>query len=191
MRIHRELFEDEDVASKRGEPFTISRNLIHRKQEQSTETTSNSLEIDKMFAVNSKEIDSITLASVNTGKFNDFATANPVHKTTTSSSFFASLKSFFKCTNAATKKINEQIQLNYPLNLHLRMNQIFSVHDKLCDIAECFNDLYSIGMFDWLRGKRRKNHWREVFFLLRVIFASMNTEAQKFALECNFKKCEN
>lgn len=178
MRLHRELFEDEDVALKRGEPFTISRNLIHRKQEA---TTSNSLEIDKMFAVNSKEIDSITLASVSTGKFNDFAPANPVNKTTTSSSFFASLKSFFKCTNAATKKINEQIQLNYPLNLHLRMNQIFSMHDKLCDIAECFNDLYSIGMFDWLRGKIVKRS-----FLLFLFESNFCIVAQKSAVEHNF-----
>lgn len=151
--MHRELFgEDEDeAATKRVEPFSISRSLIHRKHEQTT-TTNNRLEIDKMFAVNVKEIDSITLASVNTEKFNDFTPANPTNKTTTSSSFFASIKSFFKCTNAvsaeASKKINEQIQLNYPLNLHLRMNQIFSLHDKLCDIAEFFNDLYSIGMFD-------------------------------------------
>lgn len=155
VHMHRELFggEDEDDATtKRVEPFSISRNLIHRKHEQPTATTNNRLEIDKMFAVNGKGIDSITLASVNTEKFNDFARVNPTNKTTTSSSFFASVKSFFKCTNAvsaeASKKISEQIQLNYPLNLHLRMNQIFTLHDKLCDIAECFNDLYSIGMFD-------------------------------------------
>jgi hypothetical protein len=150
--MHRELFGEDESSSKRVEPFSISRNLIQRKHEQSTATANNSLEIDKIFAVNVKGIDSITLASVNTEKLNDFAPANPTNKTTTSSSFLASLKSFFKCTNAvsaaASEKINEQIQLNYPLNLHLRMNQIFSLHDKLCDIAECFNDLYSIGMFD-------------------------------------------
>lgn len=152
--MHRELFneDEESDAAKRVEAFSISRNLIQRKHEQPAAATNNSLQIDKMFAVNVKEIDSITLASANTEKFNDFAPANPVNKTTTSSSLFASLKSFFKCTNAvsaaASKKINEQIQLNYPLNLHLRMNQIFTMHDKLSDIAECFNDLYSIGMFD-------------------------------------------
>lgn len=151
--MHRELFEDE--APKHVEPFSISRNLTQRKHEQSAAaTTNNSLKIDKMFAINAKGIDSITLASVSTEKFNDFAPANAVNKTTTSSSFLASLKSFFKCSRsvsaAASEKINEQTQLNYPLNLHLRMNQIFSMHDKLCDIAECLNDLYSVGMFDWL-----------------------------------------
>lgn len=150
--MHRKLFgEDEDEptpTAKRVEPISISHNLIQRKHEHSTATT-NSLQIDKMFTVNVKEIDSITLAPVSTGKFTNFAPTNPANKTT-SSSFFASLKSFFKCTNAvsASKKINEQIQLNYPLNLHLRMNQIFTLHDKLCDVALLFNDLYSIGMFD-------------------------------------------
>lgn len=181
MRLHRELFgeNEEEEKSKRVELFSISRNLIQRKHEQPTATANNSLEIDKMFAVNVKEIDSIAPASMNREKFNDFARTNPVNKMTTSSSFLASLKSLLKCTNAATKKINEQIQLNYPLNLHLRMNQIFSLHDKLCDNAEMFNDLYSIGMFDWL--KREDENPCEFIFDSNLLQCT-----DEFDVECKF-----
>lgn len=138
--MHRELFGDDNV-EKHVDQISTSQNpnLIQRKHEQGS----------KMFIVNAKEIDSITRASTSsTERFNEFAPTNRVHKAATSSpslSILQSLKSFFKCT-ATTRKINEQIELNYPLNLHLRMNQIFAMHDKLCETAECFNDLYSIGM---------------------------------------------
>lgn len=61
-------------------------------------------------------------------------------------------KSLFKCINNnkktqdSLKKISEQMESqSYPLNLHLRMNELFSLHDKLCDVAENFNNLYSLG----------------------------------------------
>ena len=65
-------------------------------------------------------------------------------------SFNRLFKSLFKCINNQTKdnqkKINEQMESqSYPLNLHLRMNELFSLHDKLCDVAEKFNNLYSLG----------------------------------------------
>ena len=146
--MHRELFgededdDDDEGASKRDvEPFSISRNLIRRKQESAT---NNSLQgVEKMFAINAKEIDSIPPASVN--KLNDFTSEN---KTKTSSSFVASLKSFLKCTKAINASSLKKVKEDYPLNLHLRMDQIFSIHDQLCDVAENFNDLYSTGERD-------------------------------------------
>lgn len=138
--MHRELFGD-DNEEKHVDLTSQNHNLIQRKHEQGS----------KMFIVNAKEIDSITRASTSTTeRFNEFAPTNRVHKATAASSpslsILQSLKSFFKCTATTRSKINEQIELNYPLNLHLRMNQIFAMHDKLCEAAECFNDLYSIGM---------------------------------------------
>lgn len=143
--MHRELFGDDNEEKLVNPISTRSQNpnLIQRKHEQGS----------KMFVVNAKEIDSITRASTSTTeRFNEFAPTNRVHKAASavetsspSLSILQSLKSFFKCT-ATTRKINEQIELNYPLNLHLRMNQIFAMHDKLCETAEGFNDLYSIGM---------------------------------------------
>lgn len=83
-------------------------------------------------------------------------TRNPVDRMTKSNnkgndegktqSFIDCLKSLFSCKKKKKpKKINEQIESDYPMNLHLRMNEIFAMHDKLSDIAEDLNDLYSIG----------------------------------------------
>lgn len=83
-------------------------------------------------------------------------TRNPVDRMTKSNnkgndegktqSFIDYLKSLFSCKKKKkSKKINEQIESDYPMNLHLRMNEIFAMHDKLSDIAEDLNDLYSIG----------------------------------------------
>lgn len=59
-------------------------------------------------------------------------------------SFVDYMKSLFRCKK--TRRFNEQIESDYPMNLHLRMNEIFAMHDKLSDIAEDLNDLYSIGI---------------------------------------------
>lgn len=152
IKLHRELFGDDDDSDgieDTSKSISINHNLIQRKHEQSAVGEKGN---SKMFIVNAKEIDSITRASSSTSteKFNEFASTNRLHKTATetasSLSCFQSLKSFFKCT-ATVKKISARIESNYPLNLHLRMNQIFSMHDKLCEIAEFFNDLYAIGMY--------------------------------------------
>lgn len=167
--MHRALFDDGDKSkvnlNAANEPFSISRNLIQRKHE--TLGGGNNMEINKMFDVKAKfnkdEIDSISLASTNNNmeRFNHFITTNDSSKNKTqklnnhddvdgggAQSFSDFFKSIFRCSAAGAcnkKKINEQIESDYPLNLHLRMNEIFSMHDKLSDIAENFNDLYSTG----------------------------------------------
>lgn len=152
--MHRALFDDSDSKLNIvAEPFSISRNLVQRKQE------GNNMEINKMFDAKTKldkdGIDLISLPATDIGtveRFNHFTTANesrinrqPEKRNNRSLCDF--LKSFFRCSAAkvGNKKINEQIESNYPLNLHLRMNEIFSMHDKLSDIAENLNDLYSAG----------------------------------------------
>lgn len=166
--MHRALFDDYDKNKEKlnpvSEPFSISRNLVQRKHET---FGGNNIE-NKAFDVKSKlekdEIDSISLASSSsTERFNHFITANDSIKTKFANkteklnnheddgaqSFSDFFKSIFKCStgSAGNKKINEQIESDYPLNLHLRMNEIFSVHDKLSDVAENLNDLYSAGKF--------------------------------------------
>lgn len=64
-------------------------------------------------------------------------------------SFVDYMKSLFRCKK--TRRFNEQIESDYPMNLHLRMNEIFAMHDKLSDIAEDLNDLYSIGIAEILK----------------------------------------
>lgn len=143
--MHRELFEDDEnisAASNRNAvlPYSISLNLVQRKF---TDTDVN--KISSMANANDKRNNA-------TDKFNDSVMSTDRRKaiakvgsnSNSSQSFVQLLKSAFRC-NTSLNKIIEQTQLNYPLNLHLRMNEIFSMHDKLCDIAESFNDLYSIG----------------------------------------------
>ena len=161
-------FEDNEV-------FSISRNLIQRKHEMvGGKSVEINKIFDVKSKFDKDEIDSISLASANiknnnnTEKFNHFITtndaagggggrnafANRIEKLDNHSaqSFFDCFRSFLKCnakttsttTKFASKKINEQ--LDYPLNLHLRMNEIFTMHDKLSDIAENLNDSYSAGM---------------------------------------------
>jgi hypothetical protein len=149
--MHLALFDDGTKTSSKAsldstQAFSISRNLVQRKHE------SNNMEMDREFAVNSNSEHNKGESAASHGKFNDFVTASTNRKTiveqqrrlddSRAQSFFQ----FLKCC-CKSNKINEQqqVELNYPLNLHLRMNEIFSLHDKLCDIAECFNDLYSIG----------------------------------------------
>jgi hypothetical protein len=170
--MHRALFDDCDKSKAKvdadgSEAFSISRNLIQRKPELAG---GNNMEINKTLNVNTKfgndGIDSISLEK-NKEKFNHFtmtsdsrknALANKTqklnnHDAGNAQSFCNFFKSIFRCSS--TKKINEQIESDYPLNLHLRMHEIFSMHDKLSDIAENFNDLYSAGKFTF-------------FFLLKV-----------------------
>ncbi|KAG5675397.1 hypothetical protein PVAND_005305 [Polypedilum vanderplanki] len=174
--MHLALFDDEKKINAKAlestQPFSISHNLVQRKHE------SNNMEMNRGFAVNSNnannkrdEIDSIsstamhetTATAVAEGKFNDFVTSTnrktivehhriDDNNESRTQSFFQFLKSSFNCCSNNSRKINEQTELNYPLNLHLRMNEIFSMHDKLCDIAESFNDLYSIEMVTNITG---------------------------------------
>jgi hypothetical protein len=122
--MYREMFND-------NEKVSTNLSLIQRKQ-QST--------YGEKLNVNTKEITSVMQAS-STRKFH----SNRIQKHAATMTTFQSLKSFFNCSS--TKKIDEKTELNYPLNLHLQMNQIFAMHDKLCEISERFNDQYSIGMF--------------------------------------------
>lgn len=166
--MHRALFDDCDknkvkLSSDGNEAFSISRNLVQRKHES---VGGNNMEINKMLAVNTKfgkdGIDSISLASFdnNMEKFNHSTMTSDSRKNSLANkteklnhhdagdaqSFCDSFKSIFRCNSK--KKINEQIESeNYPLNLHLRMNEVFSMHDKLSDIAANLNDLYSAGRF--------------------------------------------
>lgn len=172
MKMHRALFDecDDDKAKTNvaAQPFSISRNLVQRKHD------GNNMEINEMFDAKTKldkdEIDSISLASdKDMEKFNHFITtsssegsrgAELAHKTEklnnhddgSAQSFSDFFKSIFKCSAASAcnkGRINEQkIQSDYPLNLHLRLNEVFSCHDKLSDIAENLNDLYSTGTND-------------------------------------------
>jgi hypothetical protein len=159
VKLHLALFDDGKKinlkALESAQPFSISRNLVQRKHD------SNNMEMNRGFAANANsadnkgEIDAISTASRSGVKLNDFVTSTN-RKTIaeqrrsdsgSNSSRAQSFLQFFKLPLecCSSRKINEQTELNYPLNLHLRMNEIFSVHDKLCDIAEYFNDLYSIG----------------------------------------------
>lgn len=154
--MHQELFEDDDDKKKRkinSQPFSISRNIIQRKNIET-----NNMEMNREFTAdsNNKTNNDSMLNAME--KFNDSVKSTnrkaieklsrvdgkDTSNSNSSQSFFQFLKSAFSC-NTSSSNIVEQTELNYPLNLHLRMNEIFSMHDKLCDIAECFNDLYSIG----------------------------------------------
>jgi hypothetical protein len=61
-------------------------------------------------------------------------------------SFTDYFRAIFGCSRF--QKSNKKIESEYPMNLHLRMNDIFSMHDKLSDIAEDLNDLYSAGKLE-------------------------------------------
>lgn len=163
VKMHRAFFDVSDKNSNTklnslNEPFSISRNLVQRKHE------GNIMEINKMFDVRTKlnndGIESIAprATDINMEKFNHFTTANEGRKNQiekfnnqddagNAQSFSNFFKSVFRCSasKVGNTKINEQIESDYPLNLHLRMNEIFSMHDKLSDIAENMNDLYSAG----------------------------------------------
>lgn len=165
--MHRALFDDCDKnkvkLSSDNEPFSISRNLIQRKHEA---TGGNNMEINTMLGVKTEfdkqQIDSISLTSTNNDnleRFNHFTTTNngsnrkvvKVNNQDESNvqSFSDFVRSIFRCSTRwfcnKKKKTNEQIESDYPLNLHLRMNEIFSMHDNLTSLSESFNDLYSAG----------------------------------------------
>jgi hypothetical protein len=171
--MHRALFDDCDKSKTKlsfdNEPFSISRNLVQRKHDA---VGGNAMEINKMFDVKTNfdkdSIDSISMTSTSNNKdmekFNRFTMTTNIssknalenkaakfnnHDDGRAQSFSDFFKSIFRCSaaQACNKKINEETKLDYPLNLHLekRMNEIFSMHDKLSDIAENLNDLYSTG----------------------------------------------
>ena len=163
VKMHRALFDDsdknKDKLSSKNQLFSISRNLTQRKHEA---VEANNMEINTMFSVKTTfdklQIDLASTKERNMEKFNHFTmTQKGGNKKTekvnnrdesNAQSFTDFVKSIFRCSRGwfcNKKKINEQIESDYPLNLHLRMNEIFSMHDKISDIAENFNDLYSAG----------------------------------------------
>lgn len=165
--------DDENKAKLRAatEPYSISRNLVQRKHDGNNMEINKMF--DAKTKLYKDEIDSISLASAVGGgnnkkeaeKFNHFITTTNdgsrrtklAHKTEklnnpddgSAQSFSDFFKSIFTCSTASAacnkRRINEHIQSDYPLNLHLRLNEVFSMHDKLSDIAENLNDLYSTG----------------------------------------------
>lgn len=189
VKMHRALFDDCDknkmkLSSEQSEAFSINRNLVQRKHEL---VGGNNIEMNSEVDVNTKiindGIDSISLASFddNRRKFNHFKMTNdrmrnPLanktqkfnnHAAGNAQSFTDFFKSIFRCNSV--KKINEQIQSDYPLNLHLRMNEIFSMHDKLSDISENLNDLYSAGRCFCFFLKTSGSKRRKFLFILRKL----------------------
>ncbi|KAL7040815.1 hypothetical protein ACKWTF_000530 [Chironomus riparius] len=179
--MHQELFEDDDDKKKRkinSQPFSISRNIKQRKYIET-----NNMEMNTTNSNNNKSNNESILNAME--KFNDSVTSTnrkaieklsredgkDTSTSNSSQSFFQFLKSAFRCNTTSLNKIVEQTELNYPLNLHLRMNEIFSMHDKLCDIAECFNDLYSIEMVVNITGSFIMILFG-IFFEIKVIFWS-------------------
>lgn len=166
VKMHRALFhntvKNNAKLNSDNEPTSISRNLIQRRHET---WEGNNMEINTILGERIKydkqQIDSISLASFNNSnmeRFNHFTATNDGANRKNdrvnnqdegnAQSFSDFVKSVFKCSAGwfcNKKKINEQIESDYPLNLHLRMNEIFSMHDKLCSLCEIFNDLYSAG----------------------------------------------
>ena len=161
--MHRLLFSNEsDEKTKlyhqqHQQPYLISGKVFQRKNES---VSGNNMEYVKNF---DEKFDSteLTLSSdltlVQSNKLNTSNTSNSIKKKLNMDpnnvdniqSFNRLFKSIFKCINSkkeSQKKITEQMESqSYPLNLHLRMNELFSLHDKLCDVAEKFNNLYSLG----------------------------------------------
>lgn len=113
----------------------------------STSTTANSMNrVDNFKHAIRKEYDVISDSS----STNDERTQ----------SVFDYVKTLFRCNK--TMKVNEELQTDYQMNLHLRMNDIFSMHDKLSDIAEDLNDLYSTGKFTL---NKKLIYWHSIVFV--------------------------
>ena len=154
--MHRLLFSNEsDEKTKfypqHHQPFSISGKVFQRKNES---VSGNNMEYVKNSDENVDSID-LTLSSDLT-LFQSKKLSYSIKKklnmeqnnVDNNKSFNRLFKTLFKCINNQTKdkqkKINEQMESqSYPLNLHLRMNELFSLHDKLCDVAEKFNNLRS------------------------------------------------
>lgn len=160
--MHRLLFSNEsDEKTKihpQQQPYSISGKVIQRKNES---VSGNNMEYVKNSDEKFDSID-LTLSSdltlFQSKKLNGGNTNNSIKRKLNMDqnnvdnvkSFNRLFKSLFKCFNNRKKdsqmKITEQMESqSYPLNLHLRMNELFSLHDKLCDVAEKFNNLYSFG----------------------------------------------
>lgn len=133
--MHRALFEDIDKpAKKTKETFTVNRNVAARKNELGGEIGLGTIS-----------------KSVSTPSLNEFgSTKKLTHDKSDQAekSYFQLFKSVFACESfnfCSRKVVEEQDPIDLPLNLHLRMNEIFAMHDKLADVAEDLNDLYSTG----------------------------------------------
>lgn len=169
VKMHRLLFSNESDEKPKSTPhhqqqqqppYSISGNVFQRKNES---VSGNNMEYVKNSDEKFDSID-LTLSSdliqFQSKKLNDGNTSNSIRNNMNMDqnnvdnvkSFNRLFKSLFKCIDNnkkkrdSLKKISEQMESqSYPLNLHLRMNELFSLHDKLCDVAENFNNLYSLG----------------------------------------------
>lgn len=220
VRLHRAIFEDseddedgnskvKDISKldvKDGGIFTISQNLIQRKQQHqksvNDEDNENRMMNDDIKKMNNSEVEfelsdstsfESTSANSSVGNFkrstnnddnhreNNFTknlrndkskkSNNQRNEEGNTQSFVNLFKSLFRCKK--TRKINEQIESDYPMNLHLRMNEIFSMHDKLSDIAEDLNDLYSTGrkkFNELIELEEMKNYPRTKLLIGYLIF---------------------
>lgn len=135
VKMHRALFEDIDKpATKSEETFTFNRNMVARKSGHSGE----------IVGTVSKGVSMTSLNEFGSTKKLTYDKNDPSDK-----SYFQHFKSIFACEsfNLCSRKVTDQVPVDLPLNLHLRMNEIFAMHDKLADVAEDLNDLYSTGSF--------------------------------------------
>lgn len=136
VKMHRALFEDVDKpAEKSKESFTVNRSVAARKSGQS---------IDDLGTISK---------SVSITSFNEFGSSKKLtyeKSDQADKSYFQHFKSIFSCEflSLCSRKVNQQVPVDLPLNLHLRMNEIFAMHDKLADVAEDLNDLYSTGRLE-------------------------------------------
>lgn len=129
------MFEDIDKCKNKirsvQEPFSISRNLVMRRNDQVADET------PPTFEKHLKNLTAVNLQYQSKKQAFDNQIGDDENL-----SFIDYMKSFFK---GCGRKIKQPIQADMPLNLHLRMNEIFSTHDRLSDVAEILNDLYSMG----------------------------------------------
>lgn len=133
VKMHRALFEDIDKPTEKStESFTVNRNVAARKNDRSGEIALGTI---------SKSVSMTSLNEYGSTKKLTYKN-NEADK-----SYFQHFKSIFACgfLNICSRKVSEQVPVDLPLNLHLRMNEIFAMHDKLADVAEDLNDLYSTG----------------------------------------------
>ncbi|CAO1305137.1 unnamed protein product [Diamesa serratosioi] len=197
--MHRLLFSNEsDEKTKlypqhqqQQQPFSISGKVFQRKNES---VSGKNMEFMKKIDEKFDSID-LTLSSelslFQSKKLNDGNASNAIknkpnmdqNNVDNIKSVNRLFKSLFKCINNkkdTQKKITEQMESqSYPLNLHLRMNELFSLHDKLCDVAEKFNNLYSLEMVTCITGGFVMSLFG-FFFETKVIFWAQGINPQLF-----------
>ncbi|CAO1367850.1 unnamed protein product [Diamesa tonsa] len=194
--MHRLLFSNESDENTKfnpqQQPYSISGKVIQRKNESvsgnNTQYVKNSDEkFDSIDLTLSSELtlfQSKKLNNVNTSNSIKMKLNMDQNNVDNIKSFNRLFKSLFKCINKkqkdSQKKITEQMESqSYPLNLHLRMNELFSLHDKLCDVAEKFNNLYSLEMVTCITGGFVMSLFG-FFFETKVIFWAQGINPQLF-----------